>query len=66
MRDMPSWYKEKYHNNPILYACAQVEMTAEEALDYLAVGYDNLFKRACKLAEHQSIIVFIPERYEDE
>jgi len=63
---LPDWYKDKYHNNPILYACAQAEMTAEEALGYLSAGYDDLYKRACKLAEHQPIVVYIPEQEDEE
>jgi hypothetical protein len=58
----PDWYNDKYHNNPILYACAKAGMTAEEALGYLAAGYSDLFEKALRLAEHQPIVVYIPDR----
>lgn len=67
MMSLPSWYKldkKEIRDNPILYACAQAGMGAEEALGYLAAGYDDLYKRACKLAENQPVVVYIPERKE--
>jgi hypothetical protein len=41
-------------------------MPAEEALGYLASGYADLYKRAVRLAEHQPVVVYIPERDSDE
>jgi hypothetical protein len=63
---LPDWYRQEFHDNPILYACAQAGMPAEEALGYLASGYADLYKRAVRLAEHQPVVVYIPERDSDE
>ena len=56
-----SWYiheKKEFRNNPILYACAKYEMTAEEALSHLAVAYDDLLKTYQRYVEQNAQFVF--------
>jgi len=38
-RDLPAWWRPEYRSNAVLYACARVGMSAEEALHQLASVY---------------------------
>jgi hypothetical protein len=60
---MSPWWKPErpeHRENPLLQACAQADMTAEQALDELAKAYANLEQTAARLSLSSPVRVTIP------